>query len=497
MKDYSVKLRAVLDEKSATSIQKDLENILKNKDVEIKFSAKGLESVSQSLTKIQSSLQKIAGYKTELKLDFNNAGLSSASKTLENMSQYLGTGRLPKSLKQLQEDLNITAQEARLIGAAAKEAGIELDKLATASASTKTTGDLDGSQTKTFNFDMANGEKFTTSLKSVNGELEKVKYNSNEASKAFNSLQSASKAAGLSEKEFGELMKSRTSITKQAINTTETYQTANGKIIEITKIAKNGQEAYTMSVKEAGSASSKTAKQMEAVGKSLDGTTKKLVGANFATDNWAYSWTKAMQSFLTYNTVTQVFNNIVNGVREMISEVMELDSALVELQKVTDLEGESLDRFTKRAYDAGAEVAKTGTEMVEASTEFAKAGYKDEDQILYLGKIANMYTNIADEEISAADAADFIIGQMKAFNIEAEDSQHIIDAVNEVSNNFAVSSADIATNLGKSSAVMANAGNSMEQMIGLNIRSNKTTLIDGEVFRDNINQLMTVMYVRA
>ena len=177
MKDYSVKLRAVLDEKSATSIQKDLENILKNKDVEIKFSAKGLESVSQSLTKIQSSLQKIAGYKTELKLDFNNAGLSSASKTLENMSQYLGTGRLPKSLKQLQEDLNITAQEARLIGAAAKEAGIELDKLATASASTKTTGDLDGSQTKTFNFDMANGEKFTTSLKSVNGELEKVKYN--------------------------------------------------------------------------------------------------------------------------------------------------------------------------------------------------------------------------------------------------------------------------------------------------------------------------------
>lgn len=111
--------------------------------------------------------------------------------------------------------------------------------------------------------------------------------------------------------------------------------------------------------------------------------------------------------------------------------------------------------------------------MVEAATSFAKAGY-NEDQILQLGEVAAMYTNIADEAISSADAADFIIAQLKAFNLESDDlnktlenSYHIIDAVNEVSNNFAVSSSDIATNLGKASSVMANAGNSMEQMIGL------------------------------
>ena len=66
--------------------------------------------------------------------------------------------------------------------------------------------------------------------------------------------------------------------------------------------------------------------------------------------------------------------------------------------------------------------------MVEAATEFAKAGY-DEDQSLELGRIALMYTNIADEAVTAGEAANFIIAQMKAFNIEAEDSMHIIDAV--------------------------------------------------------------------
>ena len=111
--------------------------------------------------------------------------------------------------------------------------------------------------------------------------------------------------------------------------------------------------------------------------------------------------------------------------------------------------------------------------MVGAATAFAKAGYKD--NALELGTVAAMYTNIADEEISAADAADMIIAQMKAFNIEAKDTTHIIDAINEVSNNFAVSSSDIARNLGKSSAVMANAGNSMEQYIGLMTAATEVT----------------------
>ena len=221
------------------------------------------------------------------------------------------------------------------------------------------------------------------------------------------------------------------------------------------------------------STAKKAAKEVDNLNNKMEKTGKHLKNQAFATDNWAYNWSKAMQSFLTYNTVTQFFNTVSNGIQDMILEVKELDDALTELKKVTDLEGDSLDKFVDKAFEAGREVAKTGTEMVGAATSFAKAGY-DEKSILELGKVAAMYTNIADEEISAADSADFIIAQLKAFNLEAEDtnktlenSYHIIDAVNEVSNNYAVSSSDIATNMGKASAVMANAGNSMEQMIGL------------------------------
>ena len=69
--------------------------------------------------------------------------------------------------------------------------------------------------------------------------------------------------------------------------------------------------------------------------------------------------------------------------------------------------------------------------MTEAATEFKKGGYSDEDAAT-LAKTASLYQNIADEELSAADAAAVLISQMKAFDIQAQDSTHIIDAINEV-----------------------------------------------------------------
>ena len=98
--------------------------------------------------------------------------------------------------------------------------------------------------------------------------------------------------------------------------------------------------------------------------------------------------------------------------------------------------------------------------------EFRKNGFNDEDAA-QLGLVATMYQNVADEAISAGDAASFIISQMVAFDIPAENAQHIIDAVNEVSNAFSVSSADIAGSLGNMSAVMSQTGATFEQALGM------------------------------
>ena len=104
--------------------------------------------------------------------------------------------------------------------------------------------------------------------------------------------------------------------------------------------------------------------------------------------------------------------------------------------------------------------------MVDSATEFRKSGFNEEDSATLAG-VAAMYQNVADDAISAGESANFIISQMKAFGLEAEDATHIIDALNEVSNTQAVSSADLANNLGKASAAMALGNNTYEQSLAM------------------------------
>ena len=167
-----------------------------------------------------------------------------------------------------------------------------------------------------------------------------------------------------------------------------------------------------------------------------------------------------------FGAVTAVIRGVTDGVTDMVRNVYELDGALTEFKKVSDLSGKGLSDYTDKAYEVGRTVAKTGTEMVQAATEFRKAGFNDKDS-LELGRVASMYQNVADQEITAGEAANFIVSQMKAYNLTAQDSEHIIDAVNQVSNKYAVSSADIATNIGKASAAMATGNMTYEQSIGL------------------------------
>lgn len=104
--------------------------------------------------------------------------------------------------------------------------------------------------------------------------------------------------------------------------------------------------------------------------------------------------------------------------------------------------------------------------MLQSATEFRKNGFNDEDAA-QLGQIASMYQNVSDEAISASDSASFIIAQMVAFGIEAENAEHIIDSVNEVANNFAVSSGQLANSLGIVSSTASAMGNNMEETLGM------------------------------
>lgn len=222
------------------------------------------------------------------------------------------------------------------------------------------------------------------------------------------------------------------------------------------KKAGKGAGAYMAST---GKGAKKGAQGMSAYIKGTEKATK-------STKRFGQSTIDITKKVIQFGATTAAIRGVTSGMADMVSNVYELDGALTEFKKVSDLSGKGLEKYTDQAYKVGKTVARTGTEMVQAATEFKKSGFSEKDA-LELGRVASMYQNVADVELTAGEAANFIVSQMKAFNLTASDSEHIIDAVNEVSNNFAVSSADIATNIGKASAAMATGNVTYEQSVGL------------------------------
>lgn len=168
-----------------------------------------------------------------------------------------------------------------------------------------------------------------------------------------------------------------------------------------------------------------------------------LVGVDFDTSNIKTKLQKNLKDYkqkinldvsdlddvnLTFNVANQLFRDSIELIGSLTNEVYKLDGALTEFRKVSDLSGTALDDYVDKLSTMGSEVARTASEMVESATEFRKNGFNDEDAA-QLGQIAAMYQNVADEAISASDSASFIISQMTAFGIEAENAEHIIDAV--------------------------------------------------------------------
>lgn len=104
--------------------------------------------------------------------------------------------------------------------------------------------------------------------------------------------------------------------------------------------------------------------------------------------------------------------------------------------------------------------------MVEAASMFRKSGFNDSDAAI-LAKVAASYQNVADTAVSAQDAAASIVSQIRAFGEDASFATHVIDAYNEVANNFSVGTNDLSKAMEIAASGMATYGNSFEQVIGL------------------------------
>ena len=224
---------------------------------------------------------------------------------------------------------------------------------------------------------------------------------------------------------------------------------------KVTFTIKNGNgevEKLTASFNQEGNAINASAKNM--------GKASSTLGSFFSNVK------KKSGEILTYFTGANMVYKTVAQIKQGITYVREIDAALTELKKVTDETDESYKRFLQDASKTAGQIGSTVKDFTNATADFARLGYNIE-QASDLAKAASVYYNVGDDLADIGEASDSIISTMHGFGIEASNAMGIVDKFNEVGNHFAISSSGIGQALLRSASAMAEAGNTLDESIGL------------------------------
>ena len=193
-----------------------------------------------------------------------------------------------------------------------------------------------------------------------------------------------------------------------------------------------------------------TAQQMRSLGK---------LGDSFFT-----TMKKGMASFSYWTSATFLVMKTIQGIKSMVSAVYDIDTAMTNLYKVTDETDTKYNQFLVSASKNAKELGRSVSSLVEQTATWAKLGYSL-DGSADLAKVSSVYANVGevDDETAVSD----IITAMKSFNITASQSISIVDKLNEVSNNYAVSAADLGEGLSNAASAMSLGGNDIDQTIAM------------------------------
>lgn len=166
-----------------------------------------------------------------------------------------------------------------------------------------------------------------------------------------------------------------------------------------------------------------------------------------------------------YRIASEAMEKVFQFARKGITAVVDVNTAMTELKKVTDETALSYANFQKAAGKTAVDVGATTKDIITSTADYSRLGYAL-DESAELAKNTAIYKNVGDG-IDINTATEDIVSITKAYDIAAEKSMHVIDVLNEVGNTFAISSSGIGEGLKRSSSALAAGNNTFEESVAM------------------------------
>lgn len=151
--------------------------------------------------------------------------------------------------------------------------------------------------------------------------------------------------------------------------------------------------------------------------------------------------------------------------------VVDIDTAMTELRKVTNLTSEEYDKFMDRASIQAQKLGVSISDIINSTADWSRLGYSPEDAE-NLATYSTLLKNVGDGIDDVNTSSSYLISTLQGFGLLASDAEDIVNKIDAVANTQPVTANDLGEILTRSSAAMAAANNTLEETIALGTAAN-------------------------
>ena len=170
--------------------------------------------------------------------------------------------------------------------------------------------------------------------------------------------------------------------------------------------------------------------QINATRSAIDVTTTSTKKATGAFESFFNELKGKFKSIGAYLMASFSFQEVFQQLRKGVQYVREIDSALTELKKVTDETDAAYDQFLQSMSKTAGVIGSTVSDLTTMAAEWARLGYSMAESAK-LAESTAILLNVS-EFSDATQASEALISTMQAFQYTADESQRVVDVLNEV-----------------------------------------------------------------
>lgn len=194
----------------------------------------------------------------------------------------------------------------------------------------------------------------------------------------------------------------------------------------------------------------------------------------------------AFEKISLWAAATGIFYGATQALQNMLGVIVDIDTKLTELSKVLS-SGTDFGQLMNTTLAIANTYGRSLGETTEALVEYGKAGFEANEATKMLNATL-LGANVMGTKVG--ETASYLTGILKQLNLNAEDAVSVIDKLNEVDNNFSVTSAGLAQALTRSAETSQAFALTLDEQLGIITVISEKTRESGNVIG---NMLKTVL----